>query len=68
MGLVLAIVIGFLGVVGLTHQETLAHKRIERALSQQETIKQQTAQRYQAVKHKKVIARLDGLEIRNLKG
>ncbi|HAT7747560.1 TPA: hypothetical protein KKX05_002727 [Legionella pneumophila] len=68
MGLALAIVIGFLGVVGVTHQEALAHKRIEKARSQQEQLKKQSAKRHKAVRPSSVIARLDGLEIRNLKG
>lgn len=68
MGLVLAIVIGFLGVVGLVHQETQAHKKIEKARSQQIQLKKTSAQRHQVVRPSSVIARLDGLEIRNLKG
>ena len=68
MGLALAIVIGFLGVVGVTHQEALAHKRIEKARSQQAQLKKQSTQRHKAVRPSSVIAKLDGLEIRNLKG
>lgn len=68
MGLALALLIGFLGVVGITHQEALAHKRIEKTRSQQEQLKKKSAQRHQAVRPLSVIARLDGLEIRNLKG
>lgn len=68
MGLALALLIGFFAVVGLGHQEKLAHKRIEKTRSQQAQIRKQSAQRHHAVRPKKVIARLDGLEIRNLKG
>lgn len=67
MGLALALLIGFLGVVGITHQEALAHKKIEKARIQQTQLKKQSAERHQAVRPSSVIARLDGLEIRNLK-
>lgn len=68
MGLALALLIGFLGVVGITNQEALAHKKIENARSQQAQVKKQSAQRHQVVRPSSVIAKLDGLEIRNLKG
>ena len=68
MGLALALLIGFLGVVGVTHQESLAFKRIEKARSQQAQLNKQSAKRHKAVSPSSVIARLDGLEIRNLKG
>lgn len=67
MGLALAIVIGFLGVVGITHQEALAHKRIEQVRAQKVKAKRK-ASAHRTIKLKPSIARLDGIEVRNLKG
>ncbi len=67
MGLALAIVIGFLGIVGFSHKAAVADKHLKQAQSQQEQIKKKVI-KHQAIKPEKTIALLDGVEIRNLKG
>lgn len=67
MGLALVIIIGFIGVVGITHQEAIAHKRIEQAKIQKLKVKRK-AHAHKATKFKPSIARLDGIQVKNLKG
>jgi len=67
MGLALAIIIGFVGVVGITHQEAIAHKRLEQAKIQKMKAKRKAVS-HKANKFKPSIARLDGIQVKNLKG
>ncbi len=67
MGLAVAIVIGFLGVVGFSHKAAVAQKHFMQAQKQQVQIKKKTELR-QMTKPQNTIALLDGVEIRNLKG
>jgi DeoR/GlpR family transcriptional regulator of sugar metabolism len=58
MGLALAILIGFLGVVGVSHHGALAHKHLK-----------QVQPKKKPMNHpKKTIVLLDGVEVKNLKG
>lgn len=67
MGLSLAIIFGFLALVGINHQEVLAQQKIAAA----EVKKMKTKRKAVApkpVKKKQALVLLDGIEVRNLKG
>tara|TARA_Y100000588_G_C13781480_1_gene722619 strand:+ start:43 stop:249 length:207 start_codon:yes stop_codon:yes gene_type:complete len=68
MGLALAIVLGFLGVIGVHHQQAVVvHKQIKPAKQSQMPIEKKVIKKAKAPS-KNTIALLDGIPVRNLKG
>ena len=67
MGLALAIVIGFFGVIGLSHPKIAMQKPLQKTQAPLVKAKQKQLVR-KVIKAKKAVVRLDGIQIRNLKG
>ena len=66
MGLIAALIIGFISIVGLSEQQALAKQEQEQARAQALLIKKETPKPKARAKTRQAL--LDGVAVKNLKG